>query len=142
LADVRRLPAFGNSKVCFVAPHEELLALQVQLRAQLGGEADLCFSAYDCLEVLPLGCNKGTALDRLSRHLGLTMADCMAFGDAMNDKEMLGAVGHGVVMGNALPQLKSLLPQLPVIGHCQQQAVAHYLQHWLRSPCLTYSPEE
>ncbi len=32
LADVRRLPAFGNSKVCFVAPHEELLALQVQLR--------------------------------------------------------------------------------------------------------------
>lgn len=142
LADVRRLPAFGNSKVCFVAPHEELLALQVQLRAQLGDEADLCFSAYDCPEVLPLGCNKGTALDRLSRHLGLTMADCMAFGDAMNDKEMLGAVGHGVVMGNALPQLKSLLPQLPVIGHCQQQAVAHYLQHWLRSPCLTYSPEE
>lgn len=141
LADVRRLPAFGNSKVCFVAPHEELLELQVQLRAQLGGEADLCFSAYDCLEVLPLGCNKGAALDRLSRHLGLTMADCMAFGDAMNDKEMLGAVGHGVVMGNALPQLKSLLPQLPVIGHCQQQAVAHYLQHWLRSPCLTYSPE-
>lgn len=62
LADVRRLPAFGNSKVCFVAPHEELLALQVQLRAQLGDEADLCFSAYDCLEVLPLGCNKGTAL--------------------------------------------------------------------------------
>ncbi len=51
--------------------------------------------------MLPLGCNKGTALDRLSRHLGLTMADCMAFGDAMNDKEMLGAVGHGVVMGNA-----------------------------------------
>ena len=81
--------------------------MQVQLRAQLGDEADLCFSAYDCLEVLPLGCNKGTALDRLSRHLGLTMADCMAFGDAMNDKEMLGAVGHGVVMGNALPQLKS-----------------------------------
>ena len=50
-------------------------------------------SAYDCLEVLPLGCNKGTALDRLSRHLGLTMADCMAFGDAMNDKEMLGRWG-------------------------------------------------
>lgn len=141
LAELRRLPAFGNSKVCFIASHEALLALQLQLQAHLGDRADLCFSAYECLEVLPLGCNKGTALDMLSRHLGITMADCMAFGDAMNDKEMLATVGHGVVMGNALPQLKSLLPRLPVIGHCEQQAVAHYLQHWLRSPYLTYSPE-
>ncbi|MFS7162151.1 HMP-PP phosphatase [Serratia proteamaculans] len=141
LTELRRLPAFGNSKVCFVGPHEELLKLQVQLRQHFAACVDLCFSAYECLEVLPLGCNKGSALDMLSRHLGLEMADCMAFGDAMNDKEMLAAVGHGVVMGNALPQLKSLLPQLQVIGHCEQQAVAHYLQHWLRSPYLTYSPE-
>ncbi|CAI1656351.1 HMP-PP phosphatase [Serratia entomophila] len=141
LAEPRRLPATGNSKVCFVGAHEELLELQEQLQAQLGDAADLCFSAYECLEVLPVGCNKGSALEALSGHLGLTMADCMAFGDAMNDKEMLAAVGHGVVMGNALPQLKSLLPQLPVIGHCRQQAVAHYLAHWLRSPGLTYSPE-
>ncbi|WBL71600.1 HMP-PP phosphatase [Serratia liquefaciens] len=141
LTEVRRLPAFGNSKVCFVGPHVELLKLQIQLREQFGTRVDLCFSAYECLEVLPMGCNKGTALDTLSRHLGLKMADCMAFGDAMNDKEMLATVGHGVVMGNALPQLKSSLPQLQVIGHCEQQAVAHYLQHWLRSPYLTYSPE-
>ncbi|ERK10928.1 Hydrolase (HAD superfamily) [Serratia fonticola AU-P3(3)] len=141
LTDLRRLSAFGNSKVCFCAPHEELVKLQAQLSEHFGTRADLCFSAYDCLEVLPKGCNKGAALDRLSRHLGLTLADCMAFGDAMNDKEMLAGVGHGVVMGNALPQLKSLLPQLQVIGHCEQQAVAHYLQHWLRSPHLTYSPE-
>lgn len=141
LTEVRRLPAFGNSKVCFVGPHVELLKLQIQLREQFGTRVDLCFSAYECLEVLPLGCNKGTALDTLSRHLGLKMADCMAFGDAMNDREMLATVGHGVVMGNALPQLKSSLPQLQVIGHCEQQAVAHYLQHWLRSPYLTYSPE-
>ncbi len=140
LTDVRRLPAFGNSKVCFCAPHEALLELQVQLREHFGASVDLCFSAHDCLEVLPKGCNKGAALNKLSRHLGLTLADCMAFGDAMNDMEMLSGVGHGVVMGNALPQLKSSLPQLQVIGHCEQQAVAHYLQHWLRSPCSPYTP--
>lgn len=140
LTDLRSLPALGNSKVCFCAPHEVLIELQVQLQKHFGTQVDLCFSAYDCLEVLPLGCNKGMALGRLSDHLGLTLADCMAFGDAMNDKEMLASVGHGVVMGNALPQLKSLLPQLPVIGHCDQQAVAHYLQHWLRSPSSPYTP--
>lgn len=141
LTDLRRLSASGNSKVCFCAPQEVLVELQEQLYGHFGSRVDLCFSAYDCLEVLPKGCNKGMALETLSRHLGITLADCMAFGDAMNDKEMLAGVGHGVVMGNALPQLKSLLPQLQVIGRCDQQAVAHYLQHWLRSPHLTYSPE-
>nr|WP_260979351.1 HAD hydrolase family protein [Yersinia enterocolitica] len=84
---------------------------------------------------------KGAALERLSHHLDLTLADCMAFGDAMNDKEMLSRVGRGLVMGNALPQLKQELPQLQVIGRCEEQGVAHYLQHWLSSPHLTYSPE-
>lgn len=140
LTDLQALPAFGNSKVCFCGPHEDLIALQAQLLAHLGTRVDLCFSAYECLEVLPQGCNKGAALEKLCGHLGLTLADCMAFGDAMNDKEMLEGVGHGVVMGNALPQLKSLLPHLPVIGHCEKQAVAHYLQHWLCSPRSPYTP--
>ncbi|WP_273868929.1 HMP-PP phosphatase [Serratia odorifera] len=140
LTDPRNLPTSGNSKVCFVGAHQELMRLQTQLQAHFAGRVDLCFSAYDCLEVLPLGCNKGAALTVLGAHLGVSMAECMAFGDAMNDKEMLAAVGHGVVMGNALPQLKAQLPQLTVIGHCQTQAVAHYLNHWLCSPGSPYTP--
>ncbi|WP_392432003.1 HMP-PP phosphatase [Yersinia sp. HM-2024] len=135
------LPKTGNHKVCFVAPHQELIELKIQLEQQIGDKADFCFSAADCLEMLPSGCNKGAALERLSHHLDLTLADCMAFGDAMNDKEMLSRVGRGLVMGNALPQLKQELPQLQVIGCCEEQGVAHYLQHWLSSPHLTYSPE-
>lgn len=50
----------------------------------------------------------------------------MAFGDAMNDREMLGSVGHGVIMGNAMDQLKFELPHLPVIGDCRHQAVSHF----------------
>ncbi len=34
----------------------------------------------------------------------------MAFGDAMNDREMLGSVGRGLIMGNAMAQLKAELP--------------------------------
>ncbi|AML59764.1 HMP-PP hydrolase (pyridoxal phosphatase) Cof [Serratia rubidaea] len=140
LTDPRRLPAFGNSKICFVGEHEELLALQGRLRAYFGERVDVCLSAHDCLEVLPQGCNKGSALALLSEHLDVTLEACMAFGDAMNDKEMLASVGHGVVMGNALPQLKAQLPHLPVIGHCENQAVAHYLAHWLHSPYAPYTP--
>lgn len=38
--------------------------------------------------------------------LNLTMADAMAFGDGLNDMEMLQAVGCGVAMGNAVPELQ------------------------------------
>jgi len=46
-----------------------------------------------------------------------------------------------MIMGNAMPQLIAALPHLPVIGHCQNQAVSHYLTHWLTDPTLPYSPE-
>ncbi|MDO4997535.1 MAG: Cof-type HAD-IIB family hydrolase [Neisseria sp.] len=44
------------------------------------------------------------ALDKL----GLQMSDAMAFGDGLNDLEMLQAVGFGVAMGNAHPDLQAI----------------------------------
>lgn len=141
LCDFNRLPANQVTKICFCGDHDDLTRLHVQLNEALGARAHLTFSAFECLEVLPVGSNKGAALSVLSEHLGFTMADCMAFGDAMNDSEMLSQVGQGLIMGNAMPQLKATLPHLPVIGHCQNQAVSHYLLHWLDTPHLPYSPE-
>lgn len=139
--DLRSIPVNEVTKVVFCGEYDSLCDLRVQLDAELGDSATLCFSAAECLEVLPLGANKGSALDMLSRHLDITMQDCMAFGDAMNDREMLSSVGHGLVMGNAMPQLKTDLSHLPVIGHCADQAVAQYLTSWLDTSQLTHSPE-
>lgn len=141
LIDLRRIPAHAVTKICFCGDHDDLCRLRIQLNEALGDRAHLTFSAVDCLEVLPVGCNKGSALAVLSDHLGLTMQDCMAFGDAMNDREMLGSVGRGLIMGNAMAQLKAELPHLPVIGHCGNEAVSHFLTHWLDKNNLPYSPE-
>ncbi len=131
LTDLKRLPAHEVTKICFVADRDTLCSLRVALSQTLGAQAHLCFSATDCLEVLPPDCNKGAALQALAHHLGITMADCMAFGDAMNDREMLSLAGKGLIMGNAMPELIAALPHLPVIGHCNREAVAHYLTDWL-----------
>ncbi|HAV1686316.1 TPA: HMP-PP phosphatase [Enterobacter hormaechei subsp. xiangfangensis] len=141
LIDLRRIPAHKVTKICFCGDHDDLCRLRIQLNEALGERAHLTFSAVDCLEVLPVGCNKGSALAVLSDHLGLTMQDCMAFGDAMNDHEMLSNVGRGLIMGNAMPQLIAALPHLPVIGHCRNEAVSHFLTHWLDKNNLPYSPE-
>lgn len=140
LCDLREIPTHQVTKICFVDAHDALCDLKAQLHAVLDERANLCFSARNCLEVLPLNCNKGAALAFLCQHLSFTLADCMAFGDAMNDREMLEQVGKGFIMGNAMSQLKAELPHLPVIGHCETQAVSHYLNHWLTTPHLAYTP--
>ena len=141
LRPTRQIPAHEVTKICFCGDSQDLIRLRIQLNELFSGRAHLCFSATDCLEVLPPGCSKGSALAMLCEYLGVDMADCMAFGDAMNDSEMLGMVGKGLIMENAMPQLKAVLPHLPVIGHCRNQAVSHYLTHWLDTPHLPYSPE-
>ena len=70
-----------------------------------------------------------SALEAVSKAMGYQLKDCIAFGDGMNDKEMLSMAGKGCVMGNAHQRLKDLLPQLEVIGTNAQDAVPHYLRH-------------
>ena len=40
--------------------------------------------------------------------LGFDLKDVYAFGDGLNDLEMLKAVGTGVAMGNGVPEAKEI----------------------------------
>ena len=52
------------------------------------------------------GTDKGNAMLRLGRLLGIKREEIMACGDGMNDVAMLKAVGLGVAMENAEPEVK------------------------------------
>lgn len=52
--------------------------------------------------------SKGEALRFLAAHLGVAVADTMAFGDMDNDRSMIEAAGIGVAMGNAERCLKDI----------------------------------
>ncbi|WP_416151183.1 HAD family hydrolase [Salipaludibacillus sp. HK11] len=58
--------------------------------------------AYD---VIRTKVNKGFAIQQVLKVLGLKNENAIAFGDGMNDKEMLTTVGEGFAMGNAQPEL-------------------------------------
>lgn len=49
--------------------------------------------------------NKGFAVERILDELRITKDHAIAFGDGINDKEMLTTVGAGFAMGNAHPDL-------------------------------------
>lgn len=47
--------------------------------------------------------NKGTGLSAITRHLGIALADGIAFGDHFNDIELLKAAGTGYAMKDCAP---------------------------------------
>lgn len=71
---------------------------------------------YDSLQVVQTidwwvdvsspGANKGEAVEHVQQALNILPDECAAFGDYMNDCEMLQAVGYGFAMANAHPDLK------------------------------------
>ena len=42
------------------------------------------------------------------KKLGIPKENSYAFGDGINDKEMLQLVGHGIAMGNAIDEIKAI----------------------------------
>lgn len=54
-----------------------------------------------CFDVIRDKVNKGVGIQFLLDRLGIPKSSAIAFGDGMNDKEMLSTVGEGFAMGNA-----------------------------------------
>ena len=52
--------------------------------------------------------SKATGIRKMLEHLGLSREDSYAFGDGINDMEMIQYCGTGIAMGNAVPKLKAV----------------------------------
>ncbi|MEH7012419.1 HAD family hydrolase [Neobacillus niacini] len=60
---------------------------------------------HHCYDVIRDKVNKGIGVEYVLKHLGLVKENAIAFGDGLNDKEMLMSVGEGFAMGNGHPDL-------------------------------------
>lgn len=117
------------SKVYFTSDsHEKLLPLEKLITERFGDRVNVSFSTVTCLEVMSGGVSKGHALEFVAKRLGYALSDCIAFGDGMNDAEMLSMAGKGCIMANAHQRLKDKLPHVEVIGSNVDDAVPHYLR--------------
>lgn len=115
------------TKALFVLPEDEL-RMHLDIAYDYFSEASVSTSSSTYLEVMPKGINKSIGVSHVLEALNLDPKYCAAFGDQLNDLEMLSLVEHPFVMGNATPQLKAQFPDR-VIETNMHDGVAKKLDH-------------
>lgn len=89
---------------------------------------ELCrSSSLRCnVEITCADATKGTGVQWVCDHLGVSLADVVAFGDSNNDLPMIEVAGDGVAMGNAEDEVKAIANH--VCGTCSESGIARYLE--------------
>lgn len=89
------------SKVLAVGEPPRPMELVEAARREFAGRAEATVSHPRFLEFIAPGVSKGRAVAWLAHHAGIPLGQVMTMGDALNDLEMIGVVGHGVAMASA-----------------------------------------
>ncbi len=80
------------------------------------------------LEFIPKGYSKALGIEKFLEYTGIKRENTYAFGDSMNDKEMIEYVAHGVAMGNGSEELKALSEY--VTKSIDEDGVYYGLKHY------------
>jgi Cof subfamily protein (haloacid dehalogenase superfamily) len=101
----------GSPKLLLIDDHDVLEQHTTPLyqlsQANVGNDQfETMFSKSRYLEIVRSSVNKGAALLKLARRLGVAINQVVALGDSANDVDMLEAAGLGVAVGSARAEAK------------------------------------
>ena len=126
--DLRQHDGENIAKVLYIGEPDDLKVTAANLEREFGDSIYVTFSMPDCLEVMTSDVSKGRALKFVLNRLDIDTAHCVAFGDNMNDIDLLETAGRPFMMKNANPDLAKLLPNIPRTGNNFEAGVAHQLR--------------
>lgn len=82
---------------------------------------------YSC-DIIPQGASKAIGIKKILNAAGVKHENSFAFGDGINDIEMLQAVGNAIAMGNSIPELKKVADY--VTDHVENKGIKRALKHY------------
>jgi Cof subfamily protein (haloacid dehalogenase superfamily) len=129
--DLSKLEKNNIIKIFFWAEREKLNTIYELLRSRYGDKINLTFSLEKCLEVMHPETNKGEGVLAVLKAKCLEVSDAIAFGDGMNDLEMLQTVAKPVLMANAQHALRNALPDAELTLSSKEDGVAVMLDKYL-----------
>lgn len=96
-----------------------------------GIKAKVIYSNNKNLDIIPVGADKGKAVDFLRRMLGFNVEQVVVAGDSANDREVFLYAFKGIVVANADAHLKALSgPHISHAQACYAAGVLEGLEHW------------
>ena len=122
----------GAHKIMIMGEAAELDEMVAQLEQSFSDDLHLYRSKDTYLEIASKRISKLTGIEQLIAHKypSITLADCIAFGDNYNDIEMLEAVGLGVAVANARPEVLAVADV--VVAGNKADGVADGLRAYVR----------
>ena len=128
--DVQKIMLFATNRERSTAI-DCLRKLSAELAARYP-EIKVTASTWNNLELNIKSAHKGNALRHFAKCLGFTLANCMAFGDGMNDFTMVEAAGLGIAMANAEPEVKRVAKWIAPSN--DEDGVAVGIAKWVLDP--------
>ena len=128
ITDLDKFKNGAVTKIFFLAEENDLEKLEKKLVKDLENDLSITISSPYCLEFIKKGVNKAETLKKVLKILDISPNEVIAFGDSMNDYEMLSFVGKPFIMGNANKRLIESLPNVEVIGNNNEDAIGKKLQ--------------
>ncbi len=123
-----QMPVDGIGKILYGGDPEALFKIETAIREISDGALHVTYSTPESLEIMADNVNKGVALAALLERIGVRAEHCLAFGDNLNDVEMLSLVGEPHFMLNSHPEMAGHLNTARQIGHHGEAAVAVLLR--------------
>ncbi|MBM7542149.1 HAD family hydrolase [Amphibacillus cookii] len=97
---------YNISKFMLLAEKETLLPIQKEINQTFPGQIESFMSASRCVDIVPVGVNKGNGLIKLIKKLNIKPEEVAVVGDAHNDIDMLRMTPHSYVMNSADDDVK------------------------------------
>lgn len=96
----------GFHKILFCGNSEEMNTIEDFLNTEMKGLVTWFRTKGSAIEIAPYEVTKGKALKILEAISGFQMRKSLAFGDSINDLDLLMRADYSVAMGNAVANLK------------------------------------
>ncbi len=105
---------------------EALMDMAYVLERELGDDFVFAPSGSRWIDVMQRGVSKATGIAQVMQAYGIPADEVMAFGDSMNDYEIMRMVGTSCAMGNGRSAIKQIATR--VIGPNTEQSVQRELR--------------
>ena len=83
-------------------------------------------TGFKSVDIVVRDVNKRTGLEALCKIINVDKSEIIAFGDNLNDVEMMTFAGIAIATENARQEIKAISDG--VIGHCDEEAVMTYME--------------